>query len=140
VFQDPIGHGKELAKIAYRMRKEDQAYPPLRALFEAISVAKAFIHFTTYNINAVMLGALALAAQRIEVIGVVGKGDEWLVDELSSLSKESDRLHVAAYKTGSSWSTMPHQKLVVVDGLVAFKDRPILQRAVGARLLQAWTQ
>jgi hypothetical protein len=55
------------------MRKEEKTYPPLRALFEALSVAKVFVHFTSFNINAVMLGALALAAQRVEVLGVVAK-------------------------------------------------------------------
>src|SRR5450432_1646673 len=63
-FDDLIGHCQSLAKIARRTRESLAApqpfYPPMRALFAALQSAQHFVHFTTYGISALLLGALKL--------------------------------------------------------------------------------
>jgi PLD-like domain len=121
VFEDPISHGKALARIASFLQSNDRFYTPLNGFLAALSAAENFVHFTTYNLNALMLGVFALAGHRVSVTGVVGKSDSWLLAEIERLKMESPQLDIVAYPDGTDWTEMPHQKLVVIDGLLAFK-------------------
>jgi phosphatidylserine/phosphatidylglycerophosphate/cardiolipin synthase-like enzyme len=86
--------------------------------------AQKFIHFTTFGINQQILGALKLAAQRIRVRGIVSLPPDqaWLLPELECYRNEAPGLEIKAVCASSrNWEELPHQKLVVIDGLLAFK-------------------
>ncbi len=122
-FDDLIDHCQSLAKIARRTRESlvapEPYYPPMRALFAALQNAEQFVHFTTYGISALLLGALKLTAQRIDVRGVVsGVKTDTMLHELTDFADEAPRLNVRLYNEGQY---MPHQKIIVIDGLLAFK-------------------
>ena len=90
---------------------------------ETISLAKQFIHFTSFGIGDFFIGALKLAAQRVPVRGVVSNVDERIHDELTAFKDETptDKFQVKDFLRDRQWHEAPHQKLIVIDGLVAFK-------------------
>ena len=123
-FDDLMGHCQTLAHIARRTRESlaspEPYYPPMRALFAALQSAERFVHFTTYGISALLLGALKLTAQRVDVCGVVsGVKTDTMIQELTGYTDEAPRLNVRLYANESQY--IPHQKIIVVDGLLAFK-------------------
>ena len=119
-LRDPFAQARRLARVAQQVRALDASYPPMRALLEAVSAAERFVHFTTFGISAMLLGALKLAAMRVDVRGVVSgvKRDE-LYREMTAFHNESPRLLTRIYPQDAHW--FPHQKIIVVDGLLAFK-------------------
>jgi phosphatidylserine/phosphatidylglycerophosphate/cardiolipin synthase-like enzyme len=123
-IDNPIEHIKHLGVIANRVQQDSPDYPPLKGLFESINKAQQFIHFTTFGINQQILGALKLAAQRIQVRGIVSlpPNQAWLLPELECYRNEAPGLTIKTVCASSrNWEELPHQKLVVIDGLVAFK-------------------
>jgi hypothetical protein len=96
---------------------------PLRALLETMSNAKHFVHFTSFGISDFFVGILKLLAQRIRVRGVVSNVDERIHDELTAYDGETPYMNfeVKDFLRDGHWREAPHQKLVVIDGLVAFK-------------------
>ena len=125
---DLLAHARDLGQIARRRayaESESRAsrYPYLKALLQSFSLAKSFIHFVSTGYSPFMDGALKLAAQRVAVNGVVSGSsgsianmlttdvDNWVEAfqfELRPIVMERDL-------------DIPHQKLVVIDGLLAFK-------------------
>ncbi len=123
-FDDLFSHCQQLAQIARSTRESLAApqayYPPMRALFAALQAAECFIHFTTYGISALLLGALKLTAQRIDVRGIVsGVKSDTMARELTDYADEAPRLNVRLFPNESQY--FPHQKIIVIDGLLAFK-------------------
>jgi hypothetical protein len=123
-YDDLLDHCRVLADIARRTRESLAApqpyYPPMRAFLMALQSAQRFVHFTTYGISPLLLGALKVAAQRIDVRGIVsGVKTETMVQELTQYGDEAPRLNVRLYPNESQY--FPHQKIVVIDGLLAFK-------------------
>lgn len=122
-------HCKNLATIALKVRSLEETsevhppetYPPLRGLFEALNQARQFVHFTSYNISHLLIGALKLAAQRVNVRGLISGIDEPTRRELEDFKEEAPRFTVRTFTGDNQWKDMPHQKLVVIDGLLAFK-------------------
>ncbi|HEX9868359.1 MAG TPA: phospholipase D-like domain-containing protein [Candidatus Tectomicrobia bacterium] len=103
-------------------------YTPLRGLLKALSVARKFVHFTTYGgIPHLLIGALKVTAQRVRVRGIVSgaKGEmlsEGTASELTNYGEEAPDMHVKIYDPSlTGWAAMPHQKLLIIDGLMAFK-------------------
>jgi len=123
-FHDLIGHSRRLAGIA-RQTRESLAgarpfYPPMRALLEALANAEHFVHFTTYGISALMLGAVKMTAQRVAVRGVIsGVKQPALYQEVTSFIDEAPRLELRTFTSDNNY--FPHQKIIVIDGLLAFK-------------------
>jgi len=115
--KDLIDHSKTLA----RMAMDFDRFPPLRSLFRALHLAKEFVHFTTYGISEIIIGALKMAAVGVPVQGIVSNVDTKIMRELEGYEKEAPHFEVKTYGTKESWKDMPHQKLVIVDGLLAFK-------------------
>src|SRR5262245_23699275 len=74
-FKAPITHCQALAQTARLIRQPLDWFPPLRALLTAFGQAEQFIHFTSFNISHVLIGALKMAAQRVKVRGVVSNVD-----------------------------------------------------------------
>jgi phosphatidylserine/phosphatidylglycerophosphate/cardiolipin synthase-like enzyme len=104
------------------------AYTPLRGLLKALSIAQKFVHFTTYGgIPHLLIGALKVTAQRVRVRGIVSgaRGEvlsEGTVSELTNYRDEAPEMHVKIYDPSlTGFAAMPHQKLIIIDGLLAFK-------------------
>jgi len=68
-----------------------------------------------------MIGALKLAAQNVQIRAVVANVDEQARSELTDYNAEAPRLRVQTFPSDMSYQDYPHQKLIVVDGLLAFK-------------------
>jgi phosphatidylserine/phosphatidylglycerophosphate/cardiolipin synthase-like enzyme len=123
-INNPIEHISNLKVIASNVQQNSPDYPPLKGLFESINEAQQFIHFTTFGINQQILGALKLAAQQIQVRGIVSLPPDqaWLLPELECYRNEAPGLTIKTVCASSrNWEELPHQKLVVIDGLLAFK-------------------
>lgn len=119
-FQDVVAHGRQLGEIAKDFY-EDAHVPPIRSLFDAMSKARHFIHFTTWNITHIMIGSLKIAAQRINVRGIVSKTEDHVRSELENYKREAPHDHFEIYCPAASLEGRPHQKLIIIDGLLAFK-------------------
>lgn len=114
---------KKLGAIAQRLNT-DPNYPLITGLLKAMSLAKKFIHFTSLGISKDFLLALKLASQRIPVKGIVSltSHQTYLLPELSNYTHESPNLNIKPMcETIFNWDRIPHQKLIVIDGLIAFK-------------------
>jgi phosphatidylserine/phosphatidylglycerophosphate/cardiolipin synthase-like enzyme len=69
-----------------------------------------------------MIGALKLVAQTVPVRGVVSGVDAKTLPELTDCEDEAPHFKVKAYNSEASWADgIPHQKMIVIDGLLAFK-------------------
>lgn len=123
-FNDLVGHSQRLARIARQVRAAlatpDSGYPPLRGLLSAISSAEHFIHFTSYGISSLLIGALKMAAQRIVVRGLIaGVKHDNVLRELTDHQYDAPGMHIRIFPNAGSF--FPHQKILVIDGLLAFK-------------------
>jgi hypothetical protein len=123
-FPDVIGHSQQLARIARQAREslmgKRALYPPMRALLEALGAARHFVHFTTFGISAMLIGALKMTALRVDVRGVVsGVKQNALYQELTGYMDESPRMVMRVFTDNALH--FPHQKIIVIDGLIAFK-------------------
>lgn len=116
-----LAHAQSLARVAARLRENHPFTPPLRCLFVALAEAKHFVHFTTYGISHQMIGALKMAAQRVTVRGVVSNVEGNTLSELTDHESEAPMMDIKVYGSEKGWADMPHQKLIVIDGLLAFK-------------------
>lgn len=119
-FDDLIGHSQKLATIAHNGRnffaspREWPFYHPIRVLLEALLSAEKFVHFTTYGISDIFIGAIKVIAQRVSVRGIIsGVQDERRIKELTEYELEAPELTIRLSDT--------HQKIIVIDGLMAFK-------------------
>ena len=118
---DIVRHAQQLAMIGKTVRRHDKYYPPVRGLLEALSRAESFVHFTTYNISRVLVGALKVTAQRIPVRGVVSAIDASLLAELVDFREEAPGLSVKVYTSEPDDTKRLHPNMIVIDGLLAFK-------------------
>jgi hypothetical protein len=124
-------HAKSLAHIADRLswgkmeealgHKPSLCNSPFRVLLEGLSEAKHFIHFTSWNISPLLIGAIKLKSIRTPVCGVVSNVDSNVLPELTDYVNETGNLRVEVFNNDSNWGDMPHTKLIVIDGLLAFK-------------------
>jgi hypothetical protein len=132
-IHDLVAHTRQLARIAADMNSgcytgefpdvmpPYRDYSPFEALLEAIRQAQIFVHFTSVGISRLMLGALLVAAQRVHVRGVVSNIDEATQADFKQLNQEASGMLIKSFGKDSTWRETPHQKLVVIDGLLAFK-------------------
>ena len=122
-IKDPIEHCKQLATIASNVMHSPD-YPPLQGLLQALNQAQCFVHVTSWGISHQFLGFLKMAAQRVKVRGIVSLPPDqaWLLTELECYKNEAPNLEIKAVCASSHrWDELPHQKLVVIDGLLGFK-------------------
>ncbi|MDP6402902.1 MAG: hypothetical protein QF467_05075, partial [SAR202 cluster bacterium] len=98
-------------------------YPYLKALLQAFTVAKSFIHFVSFgSLSGFMAGVLKLAAQRVPVNGVISVTGSNVASVLKSATQYNDeaaRLDLRVLASEGSSVDLPHQKLVVIDGLLS---------------------
>jgi len=132
-FNDLIGQSRKLAIIARAARnfaptqngkRPVSTVTPMTILFQALQTAEQFVHFTSYGISHMLLGALKMAAQRVKVRGIVSGVDGSLISELTEFENEAPNLDIKLFER-QDWSEVstpsPHQKILVIDGLLAFK-------------------
>lgn len=131
-FEDPLEQCQKLVAIARRVLRYHPDYPPIRGLLETLNQAQHFVHFTSFGLSYQFLGALKLTAQRIPVRGLVSvpPDQDWLLSELKAHHHEAPNLTVKTVCDDSrNWDNLPHQKLVVIDGLLAFSGGANLSHA-----------
>lgn len=123
-FEEPVTHAQNLALLARRARAslsgQTTDYPPMRALLEALTTARCCVHFTTFGISAFLLGVLKLAAQRVPVRGIISgiKRDE-IYRDLTTHAGDAPLMQTRLFGQNSQW--FPHQKIIIIDGMFAFK-------------------
>ena len=93
---------------------------PMQMLLEALGRAEHFVHVVTYGISEFFSGVLKVLAQKVRVRGIVANADERTLDEFRAHAQEAFLLDVSCYLRGDAWDDFPHQKLIVIDGLLAF--------------------
>lgn len=124
--KDDLAHCRELGVVADNFRRRSETvteFAPLNYLFQAISLANSFIHYTSWGMSQLLMGALKLASFRAPymwVRGIVGNLDESTMSEFNR-PNEALFFEGRVFPKGASWSEVPHQKILVVDGLLAFK-------------------
>jgi len=114
-FKKPLEHCRDLAFIGAQLEAGGDYWTPLKCLFASLEKAERFVHFVSFSIDIAMCGALAVLAERVDVRGIVGVANESVEDEIKRL-----KLRVNIYGK-NRWGDVPHQKLIVVDGVLAFK-------------------
>jgi phosphatidylserine/phosphatidylglycerophosphate/cardiolipin synthase-like enzyme len=105
------------------MKVQKEEYLPFRSFMQALLQARSFIHFTSYGITQLMIGILKMAAQHVRIRGIVsGNVGEQIISEVTIFSNEAPKLEIIFCESyGFRNTDIPHQKLVVIDGLLAFK-------------------
>ena len=132
-FDNLIAHCQKLARISNRARRflktkkksdSDLRFSPLRALFLSLQSAQKFIHFSSYGISHMILGAIKMAAQRVDVRGIVSNVDKKMIIELTEFKHEAPKLETKIFERENKPQkrfSSPHQKIIIIDGLMAFK-------------------
>jgi phosphatidylserine/phosphatidylglycerophosphate/cardiolipin synthase-like enzyme len=121
-LNDNVKHIERLGSIASRLRQYKPNYSPINGLLEGLNQAQSFVHFTTFGTCKEILGYLKYAAQNVKVRGIVSipsNQENWLLPELENYKNEAPNLEIRIVRS-SNWQQLPHQKLLVIDGLVAF--------------------
>jgi PLD-like domain len=111
-------------------REVDYMGNVLTGLFQSLAEAKGFVHFTSWGISHLMLGALKLLSeQNVSVNGIVSGAHPSVIEEVTrSPFEESILMNIVVFPREDS-RRMPHQKLLVIDGLLAFKGSANLTTA-----------
>ena len=129
---DPLNHANNPARIARNiaLRKcppdpDYWHYPYMKGLLHAFTITQSFVHFTSFgNLPDFIIRVLELAAKRISAHGVVstpsgGTNHKRVLKSIDDSRFEATKLDVRV--TASEVGDLPHQKLVIIDGLLAFK-------------------
>lgn len=122
---DLFEHARVLAKLIKDSHglgfRQPRPWPTMRLLFEALSRARSFVHFASWGISHQLIGALKLTSIRVPVYGFISSPDRQITSELTEFPEETPRLHARVLSPRDTNFEAPHQKLVIVDGLLAFK-------------------
>jgi hypothetical protein len=93
----------------------------LRALFQLFTSVKHFVHFTSWGLSWDFIGMLAFMSHRVSVRGIVANCDREKAKQIRlAHSYGSDHFELVPLVQGDKGFS-PHQKLIVIDGLVALK-------------------
>jgi hypothetical protein len=76
-----------------------------------------------------MIGALKMASMRVPVYGFVSDVESHARAELTEYPTEAPKLRAKVIPTTQGIYDAPHQKLLIIDGLVAFKGSTNLTNA-----------
>lgn len=119
--QDLLEHARILATLIRESSKGAHPWPTMRLFFEVLARARHFVHFASWGISHLMIGALKVTSMRIPVYGFVSSVEDHARIELTEFPNEAPHLHAHVIQPGEGAWEAPHQKLIVVDGLLAFK-------------------
>lgn len=130
---DLLSHATNLAKVVRDSRgrrgNSTDAWPTMRTFFEIISRARYFVHFASWGMSHQLIGALKMASMRVPVYGFASNVDASTRAELTEYPTEAPTLIAKVIPTEQNIYDAPHQKLLIVDGLVAFKGSTNLTMA-----------
>lgn len=118
-----FSHATELAEIIEKSRggaRRRHPWPTTRTFFEVISRARYFVHFASWGMSHKMIGALKLASMRVPVYGWASAVESHVRVEFTEHPNEAPDFNAKVVSSDLLYDA-PHQKLVIVDGLVAFK-------------------
>lgn len=129
--KDLLPHALTLANVIRESRATSyrDAWPTMRTFFEVISRARYFVHFTSWGISHQMIGALKMASMRVPVYGFVSDVEANTRAELTEYPTEAPKLTAKVVHSREATYDAPHQKLLIIDGLVAFKGSTNLTNA-----------
>jgi hypothetical protein len=113
-----FAHATTLAQVVRNSRGIRQPWPRARTFFELVSRARYFVHFASWRISHIPIGALKMASMRVPVYGFVSDLDANTRAELTDFLDETPQLTAKVIPSSQLLFDAPHQKLVVVD---AFK-------------------
>lgn len=121
-FEDIAAHSRRLAElvVASRGAGRREPWPTMRLLLAALAAAESFVHFASYGISQQLLGALKLTSMRVDVCGWASNVQPDTRAEMEEWPTETPRLQAKAINSATWLHAVPHQKLVVIDGLLAF--------------------
>ncbi|ORB32795.1 hypothetical protein BST40_27495 [Mycobacterium persicum] len=122
---DLLSHATTLAKVVRDSRGRrgngTDAWPTMRTFFEVVARAKYFVHFASWGMSHQLVGALKMTSMRVPVYGFASNVDAGTRAELTEYPTEAPGLTAKVIPTEQNIYDAPHQKLLIVDGLVAFK-------------------
>jgi hypothetical protein len=121
-----LSHATALAKIVRESRgqgarRRKDPWPVMRTFFEVLSRAKYFVHFCSWGMSHQLVGALKMASTRVPVYGFASNVESGTRVELTEYPTEAPAFVAKVIPTEQNIYDAPHQKLLIVDGLVAFK-------------------
>jgi len=117
---------RKLAGIADTLNKSlrDDNTPPLRILLSGLLCAESFVHVTSYGMTHVFLGVLKLLSQAVDVRGFITNANDSLCQEINQNKDENPNMNLIAIPSNNTYrqvsKELPHQKLIIVDGLLGF--------------------
>jgi hypothetical protein len=125
---DMLSHARTLATIIQTSSNSGRAWdkppkpwPTMRLLLEMLAHAKLFVHFTSWGISHVLIGALKANSIHVPIYGLVSNVESHARTELVDYPEEAPKLKVSVIPSTQGIYDAPHQKIVIIDGLVAFK-------------------
>lgn len=130
-----IPHATALARVVRQAKGQGSSFistkpwPTMRTLFEVISRAKYFVHFTTWGISHQLIGALKMASMHVPVYGFASSVEQHARVELTEFPDETPNFNARVISSTESIHDAPHQKILIIDGLVAFKGSTNLTNA-----------
>jgi phosphatidylserine/phosphatidylglycerophosphate/cardiolipin synthase-like enzyme len=130
--KDLFAHATTLAKMVQASRGYGgviDRWPTMRLFFEALSRAQEFVHFTSWGMSHVMIGALKATSMRVPVYGFVSSVADHARTELAEYPDEAPKLHAKIIPSSQGIYDAPHQKIIIIDGLLAFKGSTNLTAA-----------
>jgi hypothetical protein len=129
---DLLAHSRNLATLIRDAKgngKYRKPWPSMRLLFEVLASAQSFVHFASWGISHLLVGALKANSLRVPVYGVVSNVEASTRAELVDYPDDAPNFQAYVVPSKTAAFDAPHQKLVVVDGLVAFKGSANLTNA-----------
>jgi len=126
-----LAHARSLATVLRSSKQgpPNTSWPTMRLLLEILARAKLFVHFTSWGISHVLIGALKATSMRVPVYGFASNVASSARAELTHFPDEAPGLAVRLIPSSQAVYDAPHQKIVVVDGLLAFKGSTNLTNA-----------
>lgn len=113
-----------LMKVGW-LAKRFKTTKDVNYLIQAISEAEYFIHFATYSFDLFFYGIFTIASQDIPVKGIIGKElKDWKEDLIQEGPDANGRLKHSRgreiYFDRADKFNKVHQKVLIIDGLIAF--------------------
>lgn len=125
-------HAMELSRILEHHRLEklstsSPTNPDVSLLLQLLNEAEDFVHFSTFGISSQFIGALKIIGQRgVSIRGIVSNANSLTKEDLVDFRYEGqteypcNQFHIQVFKLGAT-KNIPHQKFIIIDGLVALK-------------------
>ena len=130
-LRNALKHARRLTLPAWKWSRGGS--PPLAMLLDALGMSRLFVHFVSFGLSHQLLGALKLASRKTVIRGVVANAEDSVMSDVREHSGESRSLFLTFFgpenegRNGSrngrlkEFGDLPHQKLIIIDGLLAFK-------------------